>query len=144
MAARSRVRCEEATSTALTPCTLQVHGVEQGYEEDALLRAVVRPLDVLREDVLRRDEVLRDAVLRALVLRALVLRALVLRRRVVERAPAGLRSRAGTSSRITAPASVVSWRPRNACMRSSSRRICLASLTVSLSPSLSATASMIV
>src|SRR4051794_14162859 len=113
MAASSRARCDEAISTALTPCTLQVHGVRPGYEERARLRAVVRPPDALREGVERR----RDDVL---VLRD---RDAVVRRRRVVRAPAGLRSLAGTSSRITAPDSVTSWRPRNACMRSSSRRI---------------------
>src|SRR5215211_2889934 len=106
--------------------------MRNNYEERVLRRAAVRPLeDVLRVDVVRR----RDELL--------ALRDDDVRRRA-GRAPAGLRSFAGTSSRITAPASVESWRPRNACMRSSSRRICLASLAVSLSPSLSATASMIV
>jgi hypothetical protein len=138
--------------------------VRSRYEEDRLrLReALVRPLaEPLREDPERdeepllrelplrdedeaplreddaRDEPLRDDddVLRA--------RDDVLRRRV-ERLPAGLRSLAGTSSRTTAPASVLSWRSRNFCMRSSSRRIARASFAVSPSPSFSAIDSMIV
>src|SRR5690349_18560452 len=107
MAASSRWRCEEATSTACTPCTLEVHGVRRrfDYELRAPLRdAVVRRLDdrdpPLREDPLRDDEPLRDEDERD---EDEPLRDDELRRRV-ERAPSGLRSRAGTSSRMTAPA----------------------------------------
>jgi hypothetical protein len=55
----------------------------------------------------------------------------------------GLRSLAGISERMTSPTSDGIWRSMNFCIRSSWRRKSFAIFTVSLSPSFSANASIV-
>ena len=95
-------------------------------------------LPELRDDeplLAARDELPRDAELPLL---EDVERREDDRRRVVPELVR--RSAAGTSWRTTSPTSVLIWRPRNVCIRSSSRRKRLASEADSRSPSFSATA----
>ena len=130
---------------------------------DAFVRAELERDELEPEDEPERDELDRERadelllrpladelLLRPLddelLLRALdELRELLdVRRRLEERRRVPpLRSAAGTSSRATAFASWSIWRSRNFAIRSSSRRMLLATFAVSLSPTESANDSIV-
>ena len=148
-ALRAVLRAELAVRLADAPVDLRAR-VAAAFLAAWLRFADVRPERELpeRDELLERDELperdeLRDELEREVLREPLLLDDELERRRVDRRrVPPLRRSAAGTSSRTTWVTSLFSSRWRKDCIRSSSRRNCLASFAVSLSLSFSATPSM--